>query len=79
MQEIGAGVAETDKLIGAIAAAMEEQQTTIAGINENVGELTRIGQSNATAAGEITATMLDLSRLAERTRIEVDEFKNLSG
>ena len=52
---------------------------TIAGINENVGELTRIGQSNATAAEEITATMLDLSRLAERTRIEVDEFKKLSG
>ena len=40
---------------------------------------TRIGQSNATAAEEITATMLDLSRLAERTRIEVDEFKKLSG
>jgi methyl-accepting chemotaxis protein len=79
MEEIADGVAETDKLIGAIATAMEEQQATIAGINENVGELTRIGQSNATAAEEITATMLDLSRLAERTRIEVDEFKKLSG
>jgi methyl-accepting chemotaxis protein len=79
MQEIAGGVAETDELIGAIATAMEEQQATIAGINENVGELTRIGQSNATAAEEITATMLDLSRLAERTRIEVDEFKKLSG
>ena len=31
------------------------------------------------AAEEITATMLDLSRLAERTRLEVDEFKKLSG
>jgi methyl-accepting chemotaxis protein len=79
MQEIAGGVAETDKLIGAIATAMEEQQATVAGINENVGELTRIGQSNATAAEEITATMLDLSRLAERTRLEVDEFKKLSG
>ena len=79
MQEIAGGVAETDKLIGAIATAMEEQQATVAAINENVGELTRIGQSNATAAEEITATMLDLSRLAERTRVEVDEFKKLSG
>jgi methyl-accepting chemotaxis protein len=79
MQEIAGGVAETDKLIGAIATAMEEQQATVAGINDNVGELTRIGQSNATAAEEITATMLDLSRLAERTRLEVDEFKKLSG
>jgi methyl-accepting chemotaxis protein len=79
MQEIATGVAETDKLIGAIATAMEEQQATVADINENVGELTRIGQSNATAAEEITATMLDLSRLAERTRVEVDEFEKLSG
>jgi methyl-accepting chemotaxis protein len=79
MQEISSGVTETDKLIGAIATAMDEQQATIAGINDNIGELTRIGQSNATAAEEITATMLDLSRLAERTRVEVDEFKKLSG
>jgi methyl-accepting chemotaxis protein len=79
MQEIAGGVAETDELIGAIATAMEEQKATLAAINENVGELTRIGQSNATAAEEITATMLDLSRLAERTRLEVDEFKKLSG
>ena len=79
MQEIAEGVAETDKLIGAIATAMEQQQATVSGINENVGELTRIGQSNATAAEEITATMLDLSRLAERTRLDVDEFDKLSG
>jgi methyl-accepting chemotaxis protein len=79
MQEIASGVAQTDKLIGAIATAMEEQQATVAGINENVGELTRIGQSNATAAEEITATMLDLSRLAERTRLDVDEFEKVSG
>lgn len=78
MQEIATGVAETDKLIGAIATAMEQQQATVSGINENVGELTRIGQSNATAAEEITATMLDLSRLAERTRLDVDEFEKLS-
>jgi methyl-accepting chemotaxis protein len=79
MEELAEGVAQTDKLIGAIATAMEQQQATIAGINENVGELTRIGQSNATAAEEITATMLDLSRLAERTRLDVDEFKKVSG
>jgi methyl-accepting chemotaxis protein len=60
--------------MGAIATAMEEQQVAVADVNKNVGELTRIGQSNATAAEEITATMLDLSRLADATRISVDEF-----
>jgi hypothetical protein len=47
---------------------MEEQQATIGQINERVATLTRIGQSNATAAEEITVTMIDLSRLAGETR-----------
>jgi methyl-accepting chemotaxis protein len=74
MQSIARGVSDGDRLIGAIATAMEEQQVAVADVSRNVGELTRIGQSNATAAEEITATMLDLSRLADATRVSVDEF-----
>jgi methyl-accepting chemotaxis protein len=77
MHHIASGVQQSDRLVDAIATAMEEQQMTVNGINSNVAELTRIGQSNATAAEEITATMLDLSKLAERTRLEVDEFKKV--
>jgi methyl-accepting chemotaxis protein len=79
MHQIASGVQQSDRLVGAIATAMEEQQVTVKGINSNVAELTRIGQANATAAEEITATMLDLSKLAERTRIEVDQFKTIAG
>ncbi len=75
MHRIADGVQHSDRLVGAIATAMEEQEMTVRGINTNVAELTRIGQSNATAAEEITATMLDLSKLAERSRADVDEFK----
>jgi methyl-accepting chemotaxis protein len=74
MRSIARGVSDGDRLMGAIATAMEEQQVAVADVNRNVSELTRIGQSNATAAEEITATMLDLSRLADATRISVDEF-----
>jgi methyl-accepting chemotaxis protein len=74
MRGIARGVSDGDRLMGAIATAMEEQQVAVADVNRNVSELTRIGQSNATAAEEITATMLDLSRLADATRISVDEF-----
>jgi methyl-accepting chemotaxis protein len=74
MHRIAERVQQSDQLVGAIAGAMEEQQVTVRGINVNVAELTRIGQSNATAAEEITATMLDLSKLAERSRADVDEF-----
>lgn len=75
MHRIAERVQQSDQLVGAIAGAMEQQQMTVRGINVNVAELTRIGQSNATAAEEITATMLDLSKLAERSRADVDEFK----
>jgi methyl-accepting chemotaxis protein len=75
MQQIAERVQQSDQLVGAIASAMEQQQMTVRGINVNVAELTRIGQSNATAAEEITATMLDLSKLAERSRTDVDEFR----
>ncbi|HEY0525036.1 MAG TPA: methyl-accepting chemotaxis protein [Stellaceae bacterium] len=74
MHEIAGGVSESDRLIGAIATAMEEQRATVAGISENVGQLTRIGQSNATAAEEISVTMRELSDLADRTRVEVKQF-----
>ncbi len=75
MHQIAERVQQSDRLVGAIAGAMEQQQVTVRGINTNVTELTRIGQSNATAAEEITATMLDLSKLAERSRGDVDEFR----
>ncbi|MBI1779275.1 MAG: methyl-accepting chemotaxis protein [Proteobacteria bacterium] len=74
MAKIAEAVRTSDALIGSIATAMEQQQLTIGGIDANVRELTRIGQSNATAAEEITATMLELSKLAERTRLQADQF-----
>jgi len=77
MHLISETVRQSDKLVGSIATAMEEQQAAISEINSSLSELTRIGQSNATAAEEITATMLDLSKLAEHTRAEVDKFKEI--
>jgi methyl-accepting chemotaxis protein len=74
MHGIARSVAEGERLMAAIATAMEEQQVVVADVNRNVAELTRIGQSNATAAEEITATMVDLSRMADSTRVSVDEF-----
>ncbi|PZW49101.1 methyl-accepting chemotaxis protein [Humitalea rosea] len=65
-------VAESARLAALIAVAMEEQQATVTGIEERVTTLSRIGQSNATAAEEITVTMIDLSRLATETRSAVE-------
>lgn len=77
MRRIAETVRQSDKLMGSIATAMAEQQAAISEINASLNELTRIGQSNATAAEEITATMLDLSKLAEHSRAELDKFKEI--
>jgi len=72
MDELEQLVGESARLSGATAIAMEQQDATVTSIAERVQVLTRIGQSNATAAEEITATMIDLSRLADETRSAVE-------
>jgi methyl-accepting chemotaxis protein len=72
MDELETLVTESARLAGAIAVAMEEQQATVTSITERVSTLSRIGQSNATAAEEITVTMIDLSKLAAETRSVVE-------
>ncbi|MCQ4159588.1 methyl-accepting chemotaxis protein [Roseomonas sp. GC11] len=67
-------VADSARLSGAIAVAMEEQQATVTDIHARVGTLTRIGQSNATAAEEITVTMIDLAKLASETQSAVESM-----
>ncbi len=72
MDELESLVTESARLAGAIAVAMEQQQATVASISDRVSTLSRIGQSNATAAEEITVTMIDLSKLAAETRSVVE-------
>jgi methyl-accepting chemotaxis protein len=72
---MAASVAESDRLAQSIAAAMEQQQANVTEINGKMGELTEIGQANASAASEISTTMHDLSRLAEETKVKVARFK----
>lgn len=75
MEEISRRVSESDAMVRSVAAAVEEQRASVARIEVNVGSLREIGQGNATAAEEITATMIELSKLAQRSREQVDRFK----
>ncbi|MGG5822193.1 methyl-accepting chemotaxis protein [Falsiroseomonas sp. HW251] len=74
MDELEKIVTDSARLAGAIAVAMEQQQATVGSVSERVSTLSRIAQSNATAAEEITVTMIDLSRLAAETRSTVEEM-----
>jgi methyl-accepting chemotaxis protein len=40
-----------------------------------VGSLDRIADNNASASDEISATVIELSRVADATRSEVEKFK----
>jgi hypothetical protein len=64
---------QSDRLAGAIATAMEEQQATV-----NSTPFTRNGQSTATAAEKITATVIDVSELAEHSRVDVGGSRKLA-
>jgi methyl-accepting chemotaxis protein len=75
MQGIAAETDQTTQMIHSSAAAVEQQQATITQIDSNVSQLRTIATSNSTAAEEITATMVQLSQLADETRTRLAQFK----
>ena len=74
MQDIAQGARVTESELQRISAAMEQQNAAIIEINTNVDSLNRIASANASAAEEITATVIELARLADGTRKEVARF-----
>lgn len=68
MDSIATGTKETTEMIRSIAVAMDEQQATLSQISGNVGELRNIAMANSASSEEITATMIQLSKLSNDTR-----------
>ena len=54
---------------------VEEQQASITQLDASMSQLRSIATSNSAAAEEITATMVQLSQLAEDTRVRIAQFK----
>ena len=79
MDQLEALVSESARLAGAIAVAMEEQQATVGSLDERMVTLTRIGQASATAAEELTVTMIDLSRMASEARRATENLARGNG
>ena len=65
----------TDQMLQRIAAALEEQSSAVEQINANLNNLDQIARSNASASEEIAATVMELSKIAEATRQEVQRFE----
>jgi len=65
----------TDQMLQRIASALEEQSAAVEQINANLNNLDQIARSNAAASEEIAATVMELSRIADATRREVQKFE----
>ena len=74
MSMIEQGSQETDQMLQRISSALEQQSAAVEEINSNLGSLDRIAISNASASEEITATVIELSKLAEQTRQDLGRF-----
>lgn len=74
MDKIEAGAGKTDGMLQRIAAAVEEQSSALHEIDANVANLSHIAGNNAAAADELTATALELEKIADNNRREVEKF-----
>ena len=75
IEKIAQGANDSEKMAQAIAAAMEQQSSAVTEIRASVEELSQIGEANAAASEEITATMIELAKLADQTLTEVQKFR----
>ncbi len=74
MNRIEAGAGKTDGMLQRISAAVEEQSSALQEIDVNVANLSHIAASNANASEELTATAIDLAKIADNNRREVEMF-----
>ncbi len=65
----------TDQMLQRIATALVQQSSAVEQINANLNNLDQIARSNAAASEEIAATVIELSRIADATRQEVQRFE----
>ena len=65
----------TDEMLQRIVAALEQQGAAVDQINANLSNLDQIARSNSSASEEIAATVVELSKIADATRREVQRFE----
>ena len=65
----------TDQMLQRIASALVQQSSAVEQINVNLNNLDQIARSNAAASEEIAATVVELSKIADATRREVQRFE----
>ncbi|CAN1533862.1 BRCT_Rad4_rpt1 domain containing protein [Burkholderiaceae bacterium] len=83
VQEVAAEMSKIDGASSAsngflmrISSAIEQQNSAVQEIAANLENLDAIARSNASASEEITASVMELSKIADSTRQSLSNFKN---
>jgi methyl-accepting chemotaxis protein len=74
MLRIGETINEIERMMAAVVQESTKQREALDQVEEATNNLERIGEANAVAAEEITASMLQLSRIASNAKSSIDEF-----
>ena len=74
MLRIGEIIKEIESMMTAIVKESTKQREALTQVEDATNNLERIGEDNAVAAEEITASMLQLSRVASHAKSSIGEF-----
>jgi hypothetical protein len=76
MSKIDGASSASNGFLMRISSAIEQQNSAVQEIAANLENLDAIARSNASASEEITASVMELSKIADSTRQSLSNFKN---
>ena len=75
MEKISETINSVEKMMLEIVNQSNEQKDKNTSVQNSISNLTQIGENNSVAAEEISASMIELSNIANNTKNKVSEFK----
>ena len=75
MEKISETINSVEKMMFEIVNQSNEQKDKNTSVQNSISNLTQIGENNSVAAEEISASMIELSNIANNTKNKVSEFK----
>ena len=75
MKHIGETIIKIETMMSDITKQTSQQSDVLQEVTKSADNLERIGEANAVSSEEITASMLELSKIAGGTKDKINTFK----
>ena len=75
MKHIGDTIIKIETMMSDITKQTSQQSDVLQEVTKSADNLERIGEANAVSSEEITASMLELSKIAGGTKDKINTFK----